>query len=484
MAPVKHLAGTPDLRIDAFLAELSTTYRFAGLLGEGGTALVFRAKHLRSGDSVAVKVMHPNLLNEADALTAFVAEAELMETLRHRNIVRVRSVERLSNGGCAIAMDLVDGVTLKQHLRSRGPLPFDMVQAILSDAASALAYAHQRGIAHRDIKPQNIFLDSQRSAALLGDFGIAARIDQHVSSAAPDTMGTPQYMSPEHVDGRPIDQRSDIYSLGCVAYEMLTGVEPWAGLGLSDVLQRQRSDDLPRPSTIRPNVPKALQDLVLRCLQKNPANRWQRAAEVLSALGDLSSLPGSARKFDRGSTQGRGYGAGVLSSRNVAVPKDPAVLSLMGIGVILLAIAVMRISRPGAVEVDPQMPPAPVDVTQMDSSLIDRGGDFPPPEQAREPGPAATTQESALSTPARESAATSARSRDPDAELLISEAVGSSGSGDGFQLIVPMRELASSELVSSALRARLRSLSQDLSRQCEATRSLQTLNGEEAIRCP
>ncbi len=480
MAPVKHLVGTPDLRIDAFLAELSTTYRFAGLLGEGGTALVFRAKHLRSGDSVAVKVMHPNLLNEADALTAFVAEAELMETLRHRNIVRVRSVERLSNGGCAIAMDLVDGVTLKQHLKSRGPLPFDMVQAILSDAASALAYAHQRGIAHRDIKPQNIFLDSQRSAALLGDFGIAARIDQHISSAAPDTMGTPQYMSPEHVDGRPIDQRSDIYSLGCVAYEMLTGVEPWAGLGLSDVLQRQRSEDLPRPSTIRPDVPKALQDLVLRCLQKNPADRWQHAAEVLSALGDLSSLPVSARKFDRGSTQGRGYGAGVLSSRNVAVPKDPAVLSLMGIGVILLAIAVIKISRPGAVEVD--APPA--DVTQMDSSLIDRGDEFSPPEPARVPGPAETTQQFASPSSTREAAATSARSRDPDAELLISEAVGSSGSGDGFQLIVPMRELASSELVSSVLRARLRSLSQDLSRQCEATRSLQMLNGEEAIRCP
>src|SRR5919205_760743 len=152
------------------------------------------------------------------------------------------------------------------------------------DVASALAYAHARGVVHRDVKPENVFLDEETGRALLSDFGIARSDEQDSMTLTGTAIGTPFYMSPEQIDGAAVDGRSDLYSLGLVAWEMLTGRRPWDGESLYNVIYKQKHEDLPPIEALQPGVPLRLQYIVERMLQKQPSARWAGADGFLAQL--------------------------------------------------------------------------------------------------------------------------------------------------------------------------------------------------------
>ena len=285
--------------LPAELAELQDDYELLGELGRGGAAVVYRARDRALGREVAVKVVHPRPTSPNDDPVARLArEARVVAQLEHPNIVAVYAVRRLRGGGLALIMQLVTGGTLKTAVQGGGPLPPDRVEACLRDVAAALAYAHARDLVHRDVKPENIFLDERSGRALLADFGIARSATTDSMTMTGTAIGTPFYMSPEQVDGGVLDGRSDLYSLGLAAWEALTGLRPWDGESLYSVIHKQKFEALPPIEALRPGVPRRLQYLVERMLQKRPGARWAGAEGLLSQL-DHPVLPADYTAWQR-----------------------------------------------------------------------------------------------------------------------------------------------------------------------------------------
>ena len=273
---------------DRDVADLADEYEIIDELGRGASAVVYRARDRALDRLVAIKVVRPHAVASGnDALERLAREARTIARLSHPNIVTLYAVRRLpSAGGLALVMQLVPGGTLKDTLVAQGALDPERVEAILRDVSSALAYANNRGIVHRDVKPENIFLDEETGRALLADFGIAWSMDQEsrltMTGAA---IGTPTYMAPEQIDGASPDARSDLYSLGLVAWEMCTGRRPWDGESLFNVILKQKTEELPPIDVLRPGViPDRLQYIVERMLQKHPGARWAGADAALDKL--------------------------------------------------------------------------------------------------------------------------------------------------------------------------------------------------------
>ena len=278
--------------IDDSVADLHAEYEMLGELGRGGSAIVFHGRDRVLGREVAIKVVHPRFgTSDDDALERLAREARTVAGLQHPNIVTVYAVKRLQDGGLALVMQLVPGRTLKQAIVEGGAMSPTMVEHVIRDVASALAYAHSHGVVHRDVKPENIFLDVTSGRALLSDFGIAqsSEFDSRLTMTG-TAIGTPAYMSPEQIDGKATDPRSDVYSLGLVAWEMLTGERPWEGETLYNVIYKQKNEELPAVDSLRPGVPLRLQYMVERMLQKRPAARWA-GADGLLAFMNASVLP-------------------------------------------------------------------------------------------------------------------------------------------------------------------------------------------------
>lgn len=272
-------------------AELSEEYEFLGELGRGGMAVVYRARERALGREVAVKVVRPRFHSDEESVARLAREARTVAQLEHPNIVSLHAIKRLNNG-LALVMQIVPGQTLKSALAA-GPLKVERVEAILHDIARALAYAHRSGVVHRDVKPENIFLDEVTGRALLSDFGVARSITESTELTATGTaIGTPTYMSPEQIDGGSLDGRSDLYALGMVGWEMLTGQRPWAGESLYSVIYRQKHDPLPSLEGIRPDLPPRLQFLIEGLMHKRPEQRWPSAARFLSMLTSNDKLQG------------------------------------------------------------------------------------------------------------------------------------------------------------------------------------------------
>lgn len=288
---------TPSFGLPAELAELSDDYEFLSELGRGGSAVVYRARDRALGREVAVKVVHPRPTSPDDDPVARLAhEARTVAQLQHPRIVTVYAVRRLRGGGLALVLQLVPGTTLKACIQRDGALPPERAQSILRDVAEALAYAHARGIVHRDVKPENIFLDEDTGRALLADFGIARSGETESMTLTGTAIGTPFYMSPEQVEGATLDGRSDLYSLGLVAWEMLTGRRPWDGESLYNVIYKQKHDELAPIEALRPEVPRRLQYIVERMLQKRPGARWAGADGLLAQLNH-AVLPADYAKW-------------------------------------------------------------------------------------------------------------------------------------------------------------------------------------------
>jgi len=254
-------------------------------------AVVYRARERSLGRDVAIKVVRPRFHADNESVARLAREARTVAQLEHPNIVSLHAVKQL-NSGLALVMQLVPGMTLKAAL-ARGPLSPSEAELVLRDIARALAYAHRCGVVHRDVKPENIFLDEITGRALLSDFGVARSIEENTELTATGTaIGTPTYMSPEQIDGGHLDGRSDLYALGMVGWEMLSGQRPWAGESLYSVIYRQKHDPLPPLDVIRSDVPPKLQYLIEGLMHKNPDRRWASAARFLTLLGGDPVVPG------------------------------------------------------------------------------------------------------------------------------------------------------------------------------------------------
>jgi len=267
---------------------LSATYELDQEIGRGGMGIVYRARDKRLKRFVAIKLLPPELSFRRDIRTRFLREAETAAQLSHPNIVPIYSVDEVGNL-VFFVMACIDGDNLATKLQKRGPLPIDDVRRWLHEVADALAYAHARGVIHRDIKPDNILLDSIDGRALVTDFGIArAASDSGETSRLTATgmaIGTPAYMSPEQASGdRDLDARSDLYSLGIVAYQMLAGEPPFIG-GTTPALLVKHLAEVPVPVALRrPDTPDDLSQIVMRLLEKSPEHRFQSAGEMVTAL--------------------------------------------------------------------------------------------------------------------------------------------------------------------------------------------------------
>jgi alpha-tubulin suppressor-like RCC1 family protein/tRNA A-37 threonylcarbamoyl transferase component Bud32 len=258
-------------------------------VGRGATSIVYHGRDRALGRDVAVKVVRAPFGSDTETEARFAQEARLLAALRHPNIVSAFAVKPLGAGGFALVMEYVRGQTLRAVLEEQGPLPPERVEQILRDVASALEAAHQHGIVHRDVKPDNVFIEDATGKALLADFGIALSLDNPTGLTMTGTaVGTPNYMSPEQIDGDNVDRRSDIYSLGLIGWEMLTGQKPWLGESLYSVIYKQKNERLPTIRGVRTDVPPQLAFAVERALAKDPSARWAGAKEFLDHLADDS----------------------------------------------------------------------------------------------------------------------------------------------------------------------------------------------------
>jgi serine/threonine-protein kinase len=257
--------------------------------------IVYRARDRRLKRVIAIKVLPPELAYRSEIKTRFLREAEMAAQLSHPNIVPIYTVDEVG-GLVFFEMAYVRGENLASRIHERGVLPVDEVHRILRSVADALAYAHERGVVHRDIKPDNILLDSESGRAMVTDFGIARAMGDGDArlTATGMAIGTPAYMSPEQAAGeRVIDGRSDLYALGVVAYQMLAGEPPFSAASTPAMLVKHISE-VPLPiAQRRADVPPDLARAVMLMLEKDPANRFPSAADLVKALdgGAMPSLP-------------------------------------------------------------------------------------------------------------------------------------------------------------------------------------------------
>jgi serine/threonine-protein kinase len=254
-------------------------------LGAGGFAVVFLVRDLALKRHLAVKVLSPDVITSHAMLERFRREAETVAQLAHPNIVPVHFIgER--DGLLWLAMQCIDGGSIADRLAREGTLPIADVVRIATEVAAALGHAHKRGVIHRDIKPANILVDAESGRSMVTDFGIARTVDSATLTATGIMMGTPAYLSPEQITGESIDHRVDIYALGVMMYEMLTGRMAFEG-STPSVAMMKRLGGPPDPvTTVRAEVPASVSHAITKCLASDPAARFQSTAELIAALGD------------------------------------------------------------------------------------------------------------------------------------------------------------------------------------------------------
>ncbi len=309
---------------------LSGRYELGDILGFGGMSEVHLARDLRLHRDVAVKVLRADLARDPSFYLRFRREAQNAAALNHPSIVAVYDTgeaETPTGPLPYIVMEYVEGVTLRDIVHTDGPLPPRRAIEIIADACTALNFSHTAGIIHRDVKPANIMINDANAVKVM-DFGIARAIaDSSSVTQTAAVIGTAQYLSPEQARGEPVDRRSDVYSLGCVLYEMLTGDPPFTGdTPISVAYQHVREDPVP-PSERHEGISPDLDAVVLKALAKNPENRYQTAAEMRADLvrvynGETPEAPKVLSGADRNSlfSSGGAHGGG---PRTDPLPRQP-----------------------------------------------------------------------------------------------------------------------------------------------------------------
>lgn len=327
-----------DRPLAARLAEaLGSAYTIEGEIGRGGMGVVYRARDERLQRRVAIKVLPPEFAFQQDIRERFTREAQTAARLSHPHIVPIHSVGD-GEGLVYFVMGYVDGESVAARIRRRGQLPVEEARRIMMETADALSAAHALSVIHRDIKPDNILLEGTRGRVMVTDFGIAKALSS--TSGATLTgigvaIGTPAFMSPEQAAGeRDIDGRSDLYSLGVVTYQMLTGALPFSAPSVAGILIKQITEPAPDLRIKRPDTPEDLAAAVSRCLEKDPENRWASADALRRALESRSAVaraagaalrPGGA-VGQRGRSPERAALPGRERATSSPLPRRPAAL--------------------------------------------------------------------------------------------------------------------------------------------------------------
>jgi tRNA A-37 threonylcarbamoyl transferase component Bud32 len=331
---------------------------------------VWLAEHAMLDRRAAIKVLHPEYSNSPAIVTRFFNEARAATSIADPGIVQIFDFGQHSDGSAYIVMELLDGEPLDRRLARSGALGVTEALRIMRQVASTLGAVHARGIVHRDLKPENVFIvrdpevaGGERAKIL--DFGIAKLMGEHagMKTSTSAVMGTPMYMSPEQCRGAGlVDQRSDVYALGCVLFSLLVGRPPFDSEGVGEIIAMHLREPPPAPSSVRPGIPPEVDQLVLRCLAKDPAQRFAHAGELAIALG---SLVGSSPQI-----------SAIRPSAAYAVASLPTTLSsAMGAS---SAVAPARGSRRAAVLVGA----GAVAVGGVIVAFVTRGGSEPPRPEA------------------------------------------------------------------------------------------------------
>ncbi|MET0832469.1 MAG: Stk1 family PASTA domain-containing Ser/Thr kinase [Actinomycetota bacterium] len=264
------MATTPHVLLDR--------YEVGRLLGAGGMAEVFEGRDRLLARRVAIKVLQAQFARDPSFLIRFKREAQAAASLSHPNIVGVYDTGT-EDGTHFIVMEYVEGRTLKDVIRAEGPLYPERAAEVCADVCSALIAAHARGLIHRDIKPGNVMLTPEGKVKVM-DFGIARATTSETITQTAAVVGTAQYISPEQAQGQTVDYRSDLYSVGCCLYEMLTGTVPFTGATPVAIAYRHVREDPTPPRMLNPDVPAPLEAITLKAMSKLPDNRYQTAAEM------------------------------------------------------------------------------------------------------------------------------------------------------------------------------------------------------------
>jgi eukaryotic-like serine/threonine-protein kinase len=297
---------TQDLSDDGLIAG---KYRVERTLGVGGMGKVLCAVHVHLGQRVAIKVMLPERVESAEAIARFLLEGRAAVRLKSHHVGRVIDVGQMPTGEPYLVMEYYEGADLSYHLQQRGPLPVSEAIDLLLQACEAVAEAHALGIIHRDLKPANLFLtkdaygsptlkvlDFGISKAQLGKDSLLAENASLTHSAA--IMGSPLYMSPEQMKStKRVDARADIWALGVVLYELLTGAHPWVGNTLSEICIRVATEPAPPVREARPDVPQVIDTIIQRCLAKSPGERYSSVGDFARAIAPLGG-PGAQRLLE------------------------------------------------------------------------------------------------------------------------------------------------------------------------------------------
>jgi len=293
-------------------AALRGRYSIERELGRGGMGIVYLAHEVALDRPVALKLLPPALATLSNLRDRFLREARTSARLSHPNIVPIHSVDSVDDF-VFFAMAFVDGETLGQRVRERGPLPPAEATRVLREAAWALAYAHAQGVVHRDVKPDNIMLERGSGRVLVTDFGIA-HVREGTGTEVGEVLGTAEFMSPEQASGESLDARSDIYALGCVGYFLLSGRLPFHGDSVGTVLAKQISQDAPALASVAPEVPSKLGRVIARCLHKAPADRFPSGEALAEALDQTApvrrELPIPLRVFAKQNREAYREGSG------------------------------------------------------------------------------------------------------------------------------------------------------------------------------
>jgi serine/threonine protein kinase len=304
-----------DLAIGTIFKE---KYKLIEKLGGGGMGIVYKAEDMRLKRHVALKFLPSRLTKDPEFKQRFIQEAQAASVLEHQNICTIHEIDETKEGRMYIAMAYYPGESLKKKIK-RGSVPLNQTLDCVTQIAQGLAKAHSQGIIHRDIKPANV-MDTSEGIMKIVDFGLAKLVHQTKLTTTSSIIGTPSYMSPEQAQGEVVDHRADIWALGVVFYELLTGESPFKGKNEQAVLFSIINKSPLPPSELKRDIPDEVERIILKCLRKQPKDRYQSADRLL--LGEIQRYcreKGGSEKRDRTSA---GYHVG---SRNFRVFRDVGV---------------------------------------------------------------------------------------------------------------------------------------------------------------